>query len=170
MECLGKIIDDIYPKSVINRIRNTVRAIVVNEYKQVALLHIVCVDDFGERNHYETPGGGVEKDETLINALHREIKEELGYTIKNIKEIGYVDIEYNILSRIDRGHFFYCEVDEFIGQNLMENEVLIIKEIKWININEIDELYLNTKVYNVGYMVHKRDLLAFNKIKELGLY
>ena len=103
----GIINDFIYPKSEINRIRKTVRAILVNDKKEIGLIHILGKDKFGDRNHYETLGGGVNDNEDLITSLIREVKEEAGYTIKNIKPLGKISIEYFILNRIDEGNFFY---------------------------------------------------------------
>ena len=94
MEYYGLIRDFIYPRSEINMIRKTVRVILVNEKKEIALLHILGKDKFGDRNHYETLGGGVKDNEDLITSLIREVKEEAGYTIKNIKPLGKISIEY----------------------------------------------------------------------------
>lgn len=170
MEYLGLVNDDIYPYTGINKRRKTVRAILINEYKQVALLHIVGIDKFGNRDHFETPGGGIEENEDFITALRREILEEIGCSISNIKEIGHVDIQYNLLNRIDEGYFFYAEVSKFIGQNLNEYEKRIFKDIKWIKIEELDSLYQNYKIDNVGIMIHKRDFMIINKAKELGYF
>ena len=169
MEYFGLIEDNIYPYNEINRKRKTVRAI-INNNNQVGLLHIQGIDKFGNRNHFETPGGGIENNEELIEALKREIKEEIGFTIKNIKSIGRIDIQYNLLNRIDEGYFYYCEIDKYVGINLNEYEKDLFKEIKWIDINDIDDFYLNTKVQNVGIMIHKRDYLLIKKAKELGYF
>ena len=67
----GIINDFIYPKSEINRIRKTVRVILVNDKKEIGLIHILGKDKFGDRNHYETLGGGVNDNEDLITSLIR---------------------------------------------------------------------------------------------------
>lgn len=170
MRYFGLIKDNIYPFKGIERKRKTVRAILVNKKKEIALLHIETIDQFGHRNHYETPGGGVENKETFVEALKREIQEEIGYSIKNIKKIGHIDIQYNLINRIDEGYFFYCEIDEFKGVNLNDYEKDIFKEIKWINIKDIDDIYLHLKIENVGQMIHKRDYKMINKAKELGYF
>lgn len=170
MEYYGLIKDNIYKKSNINYYRKTVRAVLVNEKKEIGLLHIIGKDIFGERDHYETPGGGVNDNEEFINTLKREILEECGYSIKNIKEIGKIDIEYFVLNRVDEGYFYYCEIDSYLGNNLEEYEKSVIKEIKWISINDILEIYKNFNVQNVGKMIHKRDLLIIERAKELGYF
>ena len=91
MEYYGLIRDFIYPRSEIKINRKTVRVILVNEKKEIALLHILGKDKFGDRDHYETIGGGVNVNEDLITSLRREVLEEVGYTIKNIKEITFIN-------------------------------------------------------------------------------
>lgn len=170
MEYLGLIDDIIYPFKGVDKKRKTVRAILINDKKEIALLHIVGIDQFGNRNHYETPGGGVEINEDLVSALKREILEETGYTIKNIQEIAHIDIQYNLLKRIDEGFFYFCKVDKYIDVNLNEYEKELFKDIKWISVQEIDNFYLTSKVENVGKMIHKRDYLLIKKAKELGYF
>ena len=169
MEDYGIINDFIYPKSEIKRIRKTVRAILVNDKKEIGLIHILGKDKFGDRDHYETLGGGVNDNEDLVTSLIREIKEEAGYTIKNIKPIGKINIEYFILNRIDEGNFFYAEIDEYIGNSLEDYEKEIFDKVEWFSISEIENLY-KTEVFNVGKMIHKRDYFMINKVKELGYF
>ena len=169
MEDYGIINDFIYPKSEIKRIRKTVRAILVNDKKEIGLIHILGKDKFGYRDHYETLGGGVNDNEDLITSLIREIKEEAGYTIKNIKPIGKINIEYFILNRIDEGNFFYAEIDEYIGNSLEDYEKEIFDKVEWFSLSEIAKLY-KKEVFNVGKMIHKRDYFMINKVKELGYF
>ena len=96
MEKYGLIKDEYYPFSELERKRKTVRAIVVNDKNEIALLHIKGKDRFGDRDHYETPGGGIQDNESPLDALKREINEEIGYTITNPKLIGQIDILYNL--------------------------------------------------------------------------
>jgi 8-oxo-dGTP pyrophosphatase MutT (NUDIX family) len=55
--------------------RHTVRAIILKDK------HVLLVTGHGA-GFYWTPGGKVENGESIIQTLHREIKEELGVTIK----------------------------------------------------------------------------------------
>ena len=170
MEYLGLINDTIYSLEGELKHRKTVRVILMNSNSEIGLIHIKGIDKFGNRDHYETIGGGVELNEDLITTLKREVKEEAGYTIKNIKEIGHIDIQYNLLNRIDEGYFFYAEIDKYVGTNLNDYEKTLFKNIKWININKIDDFYLNTKVENVGIMIHERDYKMIKKAKELNYF
>ena len=54
--------------------RHTARAIIIRDKK------VLLVSGYGI-DKYWTPGGGVEVGETPLQALHREVKEELGVNI-----------------------------------------------------------------------------------------
>lgn len=45
-------------------------------------------------NQYILPGGRLEPGESPLEALHREILEETGWTIKDIKHIGFMHLHY----------------------------------------------------------------------------
>jgi 8-oxo-dGTP pyrophosphatase MutT (NUDIX family) len=65
--------------------RHTVRAIILQNK------HVLLVTGHGA-GFYWTPGGGVEDGESTTQALHREIQEELGVTIKSCTP--YYSYEY----------------------------------------------------------------------------
>ena len=66
---------------------------------------------------YKIPGGGIEEGEDMVEAMIREVKEEVGLTVipKSVREYGYV-------RRIQKGHYepvfiqdnyyYFCEVEE----------------------------------------------------------
>lgn len=54
--------------------RHTIRGLIIKDKK----ILLVTGHDAG---FYWTPGGGVEEGETVLETLHREIKEELGLTV-----------------------------------------------------------------------------------------
>ena len=87
--------------------RHTVRAIILKD-KQVLLVTGHGAD------FYWTPGGGVEENETIIETLHREIKEELGVAIKSYSP--YYSYTYE-----DQ------KVDSFIVE--IDGEIVIDEEI-----------------------------------------
>ena len=124
------IIDNIYPKDFDEyKNRDAVRGFIYNDLNQVALIHIKGHDDFGDRDHYEFPGGGIEKGEDEIEALKREIKEEIGYEIDDIRPIGIISNQYNLLKRIDTQHFYLAHATNFVGQHLLDYEKSLFKEI-----------------------------------------
>lgn len=85
-------------------------------------------------------GGGLEEGETEIQALERELKEESGYSIKNIQ---YFDKITSWAYGGDRGSLditatvYIAEFDKVIAKPIEENY-----EILWINPKEYkDKLY-----------------------------
>jgi 8-oxo-dGTP diphosphatase len=65
-------------------IRRAARAVVTDADGSVALLHART------RDYYKLPGGGIDNDEDIQQALARELMEEIGSTADVIAEIGEV--------------------------------------------------------------------------------
>ena len=158
------IIDDCFEKVEKNpRIRHTVRGIILNDANEIALIHIKGVDQFGYRDHYELPGGGIEEDEDEYRALQREMHEEIGYLIDDIKPIGTISNEYNLLKRIDCQHFYYAKAKTFVGQELIDYEKDIFTEIVFVLVDNIVDFYTNHPAEGIGKNIQYRDLIAIKK-------
>jgi len=104
-------------------IRPSARAIIIKDNK-IYMVHSLVYD------YYKFPGGGIEKDESNIDALIREAAEEAGLVVikDSIKEYGYV---HRIQKAKDEGYsmfiqdnFYYlCDVEnKKIEQNLDDYE------------------------------------------------
>jgi 8-oxo-dGTP pyrophosphatase MutT (NUDIX family) len=103
--------------------RPSARAIIIKNNK-IYMVHSLVYD------YYKFPGGGIEKDESNIDALIRETAEEAGLVVikDSIKEYGYV----HRIQKSDMGdceiflqdNFYYlCEVEaNKINQNLDDYE------------------------------------------------
>ena len=88
MKVLSVLKDNVYPFSYIDHSRLISRAIILNDKKEILLEKIQRDDKFGNATYYETPGGGVNKDEDLKQAVIREVKEECGLVVDVIDVIG----------------------------------------------------------------------------------
>ena len=162
------LIDNIYKKTEKNpRIRHAVRGIIINDNNEVALVHIKGDDVFGKRDHFELPGGGIEKGEDEIKALKREIAEEIGFEIKDIKEVGIIANEYNVLKRIDVQHFYLAKTSKFIGQSLLDYEKGLFNEVIFYPLDKVLAMYKKMTVENVGILIHNRDSIAIKKAIEI---
>ncbi|WP_431043240.1 NUDIX domain-containing protein [Streptomyces sp. P1-3] len=69
----------------------------------------------GEEPYWITPGGGVEpEDATVVDALHREVDEELGAKVSHVVP-AFVDTVSHSLHHAAHGvkvqHFFVCRLD-----------------------------------------------------------
>lgn len=159
----GCIRDEIYlPRPNEYVYRNTVRCILLNENNEIGLLLIDRNDSFGKMKHYETPGGGVEKGETSIQALIREMYEEVGCKLKNIVHLCKISNEYNLIKRVDQADFYLAYIDEIGETHLMSDEIGLIKGIKWFPICEYKKLYDEFPPYKVSQIIYKRDMLVID--------
>lgn len=101
------------------RVRKASRAIVINQFNQVALLYV------SKNNYHKLPGGGFEQNEGKFEALNREVIEEVGVEIKILSDVGVI-IEY-------RNHFemlqiSYCYIASV--ENILENPSFTDEEIE----------------------------------------
>ena len=164
-----KIKDDIFPlNDKPLRKRYTVRGLLIKDNK-VGLLHIKGEDHlFGLRNHLETPGGGIDEGETPIDALKREMLEETGFKIKNIKYITTISVEYNLLNRQDVSRIYSCEIDEDTHKiNLLEYEKGIFNGYQFYDLDTIEETFKKFSQKGVAEIIYKRELLAIQKYKKM---
>ncbi len=80
-------------------IRYAARAIMITPENKVVLI-------FADHKIHTVIGGGVEKGESFVEALHRECKEETGYNIEIIEPLGYIEFWRKDKKRISIGHGF----------------------------------------------------------------
>ena len=78
---------------------------------------------------WEFPGGKVEPGESLQAALYREIREELGVTIKVLAE--YFTTVFHYAEKSVELHFFDCEITDG------DPTPLHAAEIRWVDSHEL---------------------------------
>jgi 8-oxo-dGTP pyrophosphatase MutT (NUDIX family) len=166
MKILGYFHDERYPGSPIEVIRFTARIYVFDDQNRVAFLHIKGEDGFGLRNHLESPGGGVEMNESFEEAAIREIDEELGASATDYKELGVVIDRYNIINRMTFSVYFSARLDALHhNHHRTEEEKLLISSIQWLSIPEA-LIRLNQADSAVDAIIHRRELAAFTALIE----
>ena len=126
------------------RFRPSVYGIIFNENKTKILLS-------KQWDGYDYPGGGIKKGERMLNALEREVFEEVGVEIET-DGVDLVECSDDFYKSKD-GRFlhsilvFYI-VKKFTGEpnvdNLVKSEVQYITGFEWIKIKEVK----NIKWYN----------------------
>jgi 8-oxo-dGTP diphosphatase len=168
MEILAKLRDEEYPFTGIKENRSIVRGLVEDEHGNFAFHHLVGNDQFGVRDYYETPGGGVEAGETLEAAFVRECHEELGYDIVVGKAIGEVKDYYNLIGRCNQNHYFFAKRQgPFLGTHLVSQGDKIIHDTIWIPLEEALTLFANMQDTGVGKLVKNRELIVLKRALEM---
>lgn len=87
--------------------RRAARAIVFNSAGCVALLYV------GKYGYHKLPGGGVEGDEDIAQALERELTEEIGCKASVTSELGQI-IEYR--DRWNQKQTSECFIAQQVGE------------------------------------------------------
>jgi len=167
MKVVGRFRDDQYEDKGVDHIRKIVRAVVLDKDNHVALNKIYSTDMFGPRDYYELPGGGVKRGETLREALHREIEEEIGCRIDIVQEMGEVIDRYNLIFRENHNYFYLARVSEYVAQKLEEDEKILIEKVVWVDIDEAIRLCEGMQNVLVGRLVKQRELPILRKAEEI---
>ncbi|MFA6739618.1 MAG: NUDIX hydrolase [Bacilli bacterium] len=160
MRVLGEFPDIVYPKKPILYTRHTTRGLVRNQAGAIAIIHIIGEDQFGKRDHYEFPGGGINEGESAEDGLIREIQEELGLTIEDIRPLGLMKYSYHLLQREEEAIYFTARVKGQSSLGRTEEESRLFAEIEWRKPRELYELLSYRSVENVGKLIHARECCA----------
>jgi 8-oxo-dGTP diphosphatase len=109
---------------------NVVGGVIINSNKKI----LACrrATDQVMAGYWEFPGGKVDGSETNIQALKRELNEELGLYIENFEHIDSVQHDYG--SMIVNLEFFSCHVDE------PKLSMFVHDEIRWVTEDEATSL------------------------------
>lgn len=144
--------------------RKAARAVLLDKEGQVYLLNV------GKYSFHKLPGGGIKKDEGIIEALKRELLEEVGCKAEIITEIGSV-IEYKKFAGKKQTSYCYLarQVGEQVESALEESELEDgMSEVKAKNIDEAIQLVQNDAPQNMdGVFIKKRDLAILEATKEM---
>lgn len=124
--------------------RKKVSAVIVNSENSILLVQLNVYDD----NQWNVPGGGIEKDESPEEALHRELREELGTDKFEILErseiINKYDFPDNLIETIikEGKNFRGQEQIQFVVRFTGEDPDIVIQEdevrrYKWVTVSEL---------------------------------
>jgi len=145
------------------RIRKAARAIVLNEVHEIALLYVTS------EGYYKLPGGGIEQGEDIVEALKREVLEEVGCHIEILSELG-ITIEYR--NQINQLQISYSYLTELKGSKLpptyTQEELDEGFRLVWVNIDKAIRLMKNyTPTQYVGRFIVERDLALIVEAENL---
>ena len=162
-----QFIDDQYPYSNVTHTRKIARAVVLDENKNIIILEIKRNDIFGNYSYLETPGGGVEPNETISSAIKRELEEEIGVKVKIIKKLGVVIDYYNLLKRKNENHYFLVKV---IGKAKIHHESFgdtFISKILVMPLEETIKTYQKENNVDIIKLVKQRELPILLEAKKV---
>jgi len=135
-------------------LRSGVGIVVLNNKNEVFVAKRID----NQKNFWQMPQGGVDKDEDYLTAAYRELEEET--SIKNVDLIKELDglISYelpkNLLGIIWKGKYRGQEQKWFVMRFLGKNSEIDIKtknpefcEWKWIDLEKITDLVVDFKLH-----------------------
>lgn len=143
-------------------LRKAARTVMFDKKNQIALLNIKNL------NFYKLPGGGIEENEEIETALHRESLEEVGAKIKILEEIG-TTIEYRDTQELLQISYCYTsKVLELSETNRTEDEIEDGMELEWHEINDALSLVENSRPSDyMGKFIIKRDAIFIKEAIDL---
>jgi ADP-ribose pyrophosphatase YjhB (NUDIX family) len=145
------------------KIREASRGVLLDENNLVPILFV------STQNYHKLPGGGIEKGENKVQALKREIKEEVGCTIEDEKEIGKI-IEYrDFFPDYKLKQTSYCYLGKIVSkgkQELEQGEIDEGFELKWLTLEQaIKTLETDSPKNYEGKFIQERDLTFLKEAK-----
>ena len=160
--------DNEWPLNYIDHTRTIVRAVVFDNDGYFYFVRVQRDDDFGKATLIETSGGGVEPTENLEEAIHRELKEELGVTVSIVSKIGVVDDFYNLIHRNNVNHYYLCKITSFGEKNLTKDEIedFHLSTLK-LSLDEALNEYEKCNCTPLGRLLYNREVPVILKVKEL---
>jgi len=128
--------------------RKGVSAIITNKKNEFLLVNLGSFED----KYFAIPGGGVEQEETLKDAVYRELNEELGIKEKNLQIVGRSSIPVRFKFKVIKmnrdgieyeGSERYFFGFKFIGEDseikLLDGEV---RSYKWASYEDLKDYLL----------------------------
>lgn len=130
---------DLKPEDVEKfEVRRAARAVVFDNDKNIGILYV------GKYNYHKLPGGGLEGDEAIEEALRRECLEEVGCSVEIFGELGEI-IEYR--DKWSLKQHSYCYTANVVGEkekpDFTQKEIDNGFAIKWCPLEEAIKLLEN---------------------------
>ncbi|HHY10189.1 MAG TPA: NUDIX domain-containing protein [Firmicutes bacterium] len=145
------------------RVRKAARAVLCNEAFKIALMYVA------KDGYYKLPGGGLENGESVLDALRREIYEEVGCGLQILQKIGVV-IEYREQHELLQiSYNFLCKTEgELAHPRLTAKELKLGFNLVWFDINgAIGAVSAYTGEKYVAKFITSRDVCILRQAKTI---
>ena len=119
-------------------VRYASRGIVFNSDEKIAIFNKV------NKNEFKLPGGGLEEGETFLETFIREVREETGCILDNIREIGYIEEHKSQGNFKQISKVFIGELKNNIGAMLTEKEADEGGKLIWMDFDEALNIMKNS--------------------------
>lgn len=110
--------------------RKASRAIVFDKENKVALFYST------KKHYHKLPGGGLEEGEDIKTALKRELLEEIGCNVENIRELAIIE---EFRNKFKMHQFSHCFIANVLGEKgiprLDEGELAEGFITEWMDLN-----------------------------------
>lgn len=144
--------------------RKAARAIISDTDANVALLFSTT------KNYHKLPGGGVEEGEEIIDAVRREVMEEIAWTIDDLRELGIIE---EFRNKFALHQFSYCFIAKAVAAQgtpkFVELEIPEGFVTEWLPIDDAIaklESEIDVEDYQ-GKFIQARDLTFLKEAKNL---
>lgn len=111
----------------ISKTRQAARAVLLDDMGRVGIMYFTTTGSF------KLAGGGIDEGEDVIDALRREVREEAGYAITDIQELGIVEERRYFCGIRQLSHCYLVRVTDFVGADLTDGEAAEGMELRWVD-------------------------------------
>ena len=141
--------------------RAAARAVLIKKSK-IAMLYV------GKHKYHKLPGGGVEKGETIKQALHREVLEETGCQAKIVAEIGKIVEHRTHTGTLQTSYCYIAEVTDEGVPDFDDGELKDGFKLKWVSMESAIKTLGKEKPGEYdGKFIVKRDAAFIKAAKKL---
>ena len=160
--------DTEWPFTYTDHDRQIARAIVFDDEGWLYFTRATRDDHFGKATLIETSGGGVEKGEDLLSAIHRELREELGAEVEVVAKIGVVSDYYNLIHRHNVNHYYLCRATSFGEKHPMPDEIerFHLSTLR-LTFDEAEAEYERRACTPIGRLIADRELPVLKRAREI---
>jgi len=145
------------------KVRNTARGVVFDNEKKIALMKVI------KGNFHKLPGGGIENNEQIDQALIRECQEEAGVVICSIVELGLVTEIKKVDKTVQNS---YCYMSKIKGEKGLSHLTKTEKEngfeVIWVELDEAIRVIKNDGYSNInGKYIYERELAILTEVLKI---